>query len=250
MVDRVTRKHARRAPISRVSSRMPLVVVRSQARSRHSTALTGLILGLSALMLSQTVPLLPQVTAAVSGASGHGTEEEPTPAPTGSGIALVQPPVPGITPSPEPEPTHFAPEGISIPATSSSRVLNSVQGVQLIPGYRAVSFRLAVNVGSDFATRIDRSIRLWGPDDIRYLADEAEVEPSLVNAQGSALDGWVTFLLPNDMTGPASIHITIDPKALTEIVIPVVIGGGKTQPAGDHVPTSIEAFDAATAGRD
>lgn len=157
----------------------------------------------------------------------------PAPDPT---LTQATAPPPNVTPSPEPDPTHY---GLAGGPQSSSTALAAQVGTQLIPGYSAVSFRLALTLGSDFASRLDRSIRLYGADNIRYLTDEPVVQPSLLAEPGPVFDGWVTFLLPTAMSGPASIHITVDPAALTELVVPVVIGSGAIQPSGVATPTSI-----------
>jgi hypothetical protein len=161
--------------------------------------------------------------------------------PNYSGSIPEQPsPVPGVTPPPETDPGHLQIPGVTLP-TASSLAVDQVQlgSTTFDPGYTQVSFHLHLTLGSDFATRLDRSIRLWAPNNLRYLPDEPAVDPSLLLESGYELDGWVTYLLPTGLSGPAVIHVTIDPQALTEIVVPVVIGNAVPQPGGVFGPTSI-----------
>ena len=223
--------------------------VRARAHWSGSTLIVALTIG---VLVAGGLPLLrsPFGVPVAGSEPGDGRRSVPveiaalaaSSVPTASPVAAypyTTPPPPGVTPSPEPDPGRYSPAGISLAATSSSRVLAIQIGKELIPGYQTVSFRLSLTLGSDFATRLDRSIRLYGSDNIRYLADEAVVAPEILGKQGPDLDGWVTFLLPVGMTGPATIHIAIDPGALTEIVIPVVIGVDLLQPTGVYTPTSL-----------
>jgi hypothetical protein len=148
-------------------------------------------------------------------------------------------PAPGITAPPELVPAAYAPAGVALTAQSSASVAAVSIGKELLPGLRQVSFRLTMTLGADFASRLDRSIRLLGADNIRYLVDEPAVEPSLLAEAGPNLDGWVTFLVPTSLSGPAEIHVNLNPNVPIELVLPVVIGVAAMQPLGSRTPQTI-----------
>ena len=157
--------------------------VRARAHWSGSTLIVALTIG---VLVAGGLPLLrsPFGVPVAGSEPGDGRRSVPveiaalaaSSVPTASPVAAypyTTPPPPGVTPSPEPDPGRYSPAGIPLAATSSSRVLAVQIGKELIPGYQTVSFRLSLTLGSDFATRLDRSIRLYGSDNIRYLADEA-----------------------------------------------------------------------------
>lgn len=139
---------------------------------------------------------------------------------------------------PEVDPGYLTIPGVTLAAHSSLRVLAARVGISP-DGYTQASYHLVVTLGADFGTRLDRSIRLLGPDNVRYLADEAAVSPALLTESGYQLDGWVTFLLPAGMAGPATLQVTIDPRNLTEILVPVVIADGASQPTAAFSPVVV-----------
>ena len=227
------------------------ITTRARGSDRTPTALVAA--GLMALVVAGTWVVGP---AGAGGGPAAGAAAATTPAP-GAPTASVDPvgtydpgyhgpiayqptPAPGVTPSPQPDPGHLVIPGITLPPQSSGGVVEVRLEKAIEPGYVPVSFHLRLTLGSDFATRLDRAIYLWGANNLRDLADEPRVAGSLLAQSGSnAYDGWVTFELPSGLSGAATIRVTIDPAASTELVLPVVIGDGVPQPTGSVGPVSI-----------